>query len=77
MVSFRFDAEVIPNDFDTILKYSYSSHKNSFDVCPIEIALIKQMNVLGNYTVMAVNFSCFLSIARHVILNGCIRLFHT
>lgn len=43
MVFFRLDSGMILNGFDNILKYSSSSHENSFDVCPIEIALIKDI----------------------------------
>lgn len=56
------------------------AHKNSFDVCPLEIALSKQMIILRNYIVMTVNFYYFLLMTQHVMLNCYIHtkfsLFH-
>lgn len=54
MAFFRLDSGMIPSGFDNILKYS-SSHKNSFDVCPVEIVLTKEIYEI-RYLVMQINF---------------------
>lgn len=51
----------------TIFKYSYSSHKKSFEVCPVEIAFTKQMIILRNDIVMTVHFYYFSLVTHHVM----------